>query len=91
MATELKKRETFQIMDPQATTVVLVGDFTAWQENPIPLRRQKDGIWRATVPLEPGAHEYRFVVDGQWRDDLQCHVRRPNPFGGENCVREVAL
>ena len=89
MATTLKKKETFQILDPTANQVVLVGDFTAWDQNPIPLKRQKDGVWKAVVPLAPGLHEYRFVVDGQWRDDSQCPVRRSNPFGGENCVREV--
>ncbi len=83
------KKETFQILEPTANQVVLVGDFTAWNQNPIPLKRQKDGVWKTVVPLAPGQHEYRFVVDGQWRDDTQCAVRRSNPFGGENCVREV--
>ena len=77
-------------MDPDAAKVLLVGDFTGWNENPIPLRRQKDGSWRATIPLEPGTHEYRFLVDGQWRDDSASCARRANPFGGQNCVREVA-
>ncbi len=39
--------------------------------------------------LEPGTHEYRFKVDGQWRDDEECAQRRPNEFGAQNCVREV--
>lgn len=41
-----------------------MGDFTEWQRRPIELKRQKDGVWRATVPLEAGTHEYRFIVDG---------------------------
>jgi 1,4-alpha-glucan branching enzyme len=85
-----KKRETFELVEPNASTVVLVGDFTAWEQNPIPLKKQKDGVWRAAVPLDPGNHEYRFLVDGQWRDDDTCCTRKPNPFGGQNCVREVA-
>jgi 1,4-alpha-glucan branching enzyme len=89
VAKELKK-ETFSVVAPDAATVLLVGDFTGWQEHPVGLKRQKDGIWKATVPLEPGAHEYRFIVDGQWRDDAQNPMRRPNPFGESNCVREVA-
>ena len=91
MTTAQKKKETFQILEPHANNVELVGDFTAWVEHPIPLKRQKDGIWKVVVPLAPGQHEYRFVVDGQWRDDSQCSFRRANPFGGENCVREVGL
>ena len=84
------KKETFSIVAPQATTVQLVGDFTEWESNPIGLKRQKDGTWRTTVPLEPGSHEYRFLVDGHWRDDESCLMRRPNPYGETNCVRDVA-
>jgi 1,4-alpha-glucan branching enzyme len=84
------KKETFQVVEPEATNVLLVGDFTEWDRRPIPLKKQKDGLWRTTVALEPGAHEYLFLVDGQWREDAQCNVRRANPFGGQNCVREVS-
>ena len=88
--TQLRRKETFELVAPLACSVQLVGDFTSWQENPVELKRQKDGVWRATVPLDPGHHEYRFVVDGQWRDDSGCDSRSPNPFGGENCIRDVA-
>jgi len=71
-------------------SVQLVGDFTHWQQQPINLLRGTDGIWRATVELPPGAHHYRFLVDGQWRDDPECMVLVPNPYGGHNAVREVA-
>ena len=86
---ESKKKESFTYFAPSAANVTLVGDFTDWEQNPINLKKQKDGTWTATVPLEPGAHEYRFKVDGQWRDDDQCAQRKPNVFGEQNCVREV--
>jgi 1,4-alpha-glucan branching enzyme len=85
----MKAKESFSFFAPTAENVELVGDFTGWQQNPITLKKQKDGTWKATVPLEPGLHEYRFVVDGQWCDDPDCTLRRPNPFGAENCLREV--
>ena len=84
------KKETFELNEPDASKVLLVGDFTDWNENPISLKRQKDGVWKASVVLHPGRHEYRYLVDGQWRDDNSCGFRRPNGFGSENCVREVA-
>ena len=84
-----KKKEAFTYLDPTAESVLLLGDFTGWEENPVPLKKQKNGTWKASVELTPGAHEYRFKVDGQWRDDAQCDARRPNAFGAENCVREV--
>ncbi len=89
MARQIEKRESFSYFAPTAGAVQLVGDFTGWEHNPIPLQKQRDGTWKAVVPLEPGTHEYRFKVDGQWRDDEQCEERRPNQFGAQNCVREV--
>jgi len=29
----------------------------------------KNGEWKATAALGEGQHEYRYLVDGQWRDD----------------------
>jgi 1,4-alpha-glucan branching enzyme len=74
---------------PTATSVRLAGDFTRWQQEPINMQKGADGIWRTTVELEPGPHHYRFLVDGQWRDDLECKLQVPNPFGGQDAVRQV--
>jgi 1,4-alpha-glucan branching enzyme len=79
----------FSYTAPTAMSVVLVGDFTHWQKSPIPLRKEADGVWRTQVDLEPGTHRYRFLVDGQWRDDPECTVRVPSPYGSEDMVREV--
>jgi hypothetical protein len=29
-------------------------------------------------------------VDGEWRDDPECALRAPNPFGSEDMMRLVA-
>jgi len=42
------------------------------------------------VPLAPGKHSYRFIVDGEWRDDPECKLRIPNPYGSEDMIREAA-
>ena len=89
MAKQVKKNESFTYVAPTAVNVLLAGDFTGWEQNPISLKKQKDGSWTATIPLDPGLHEYRFLVDGQWRDEEQCCARKPNGFGAQNCVREV--
>jgi 1,4-alpha-glucan branching enzyme len=70
-------------------SVQLVGDFTDWQQRPINMQKGVDGNWHVTVELLPGKYSYRFLVDGQWRDDPECTLRVPNPFGGEDSVREV--
>ena len=80
----------FSFVAPAATNVQLVGDFTHWQQDPICMQKGADGIWRATVGLAPGAHQYRYLVDGQWRNDPECALRVSNPFGSENAIRQVA-
>jgi 1,4-alpha-glucan branching enzyme len=82
--------QTFSFAAPAAMSVQLVGDFTHWQQKPITLRKGADGIWRTTVELSPGAHHYRFLVDGEWRDDPESTLHVPNPFGSQDAVRQVA-
>ncbi|HEY3760713.1 MAG TPA: glycogen-binding domain-containing protein [Verrucomicrobiae bacterium] len=83
-------RQTFSLNSPGAVAVQLVGDFTQWQQHPIPLKKGSDGLWLAEIELPPGVHHYRFMVDGQWCDDPNCKSRSANPFGGENMTRQVA-
>ncbi len=90
MARVAKKKETFTLLEPNALSVQLAGDFSEWDKSPINLKKDKNGLWKATVSLAPGPHEYRFLVDGQWRDDPACQKRVPNQFGATNCVREVS-
>jgi len=73
----------FRIDAPEARQVALVGEFTNWQ--PIyPMKRSEPGIWTVVVPLEPGVHDYGFVVDGErWvPDPLAPSVE--DGFGGLN-------
>jgi len=86
----IKKPQIFSFTAPTAVSVQLVGDFTHWKDRPINMQKGPDGIWRTTVQLKPGTHHYRFLVDGQWRDDPECTVRVQNPYGGQNSVRQVA-
>lgn len=81
-----KQKVTFSFVAPEAQSVQLAGDFTGWQQAPVPLKKLKSGLWKTTVSLPPGRHEYRLLVDGQWRDDPENKLRQPNQFGGENCV-----
>jgi 1,4-alpha-glucan branching enzyme len=82
--------QNFSLTAPTATSVLLAGDFTHWQKRPIPMTKATGDLWQATVDLGPGTHRYRFIVDGQWRDDPDCTLRVPNPFGTEDGVRNVA-
>jgi 1,4-alpha-glucan branching enzyme len=85
-----RKSQGFSFTAPAARSVQLVGDFTAWQQRPINLKKEDAGVWHADVELEPGEHHYRFLVDGEWRDDPECAVQVSNPYGGQDSVREVS-
>ena len=85
------RMQTFSFQAPAAMSVQLVGDFTQWQECPISLQRKRCG-WRGrrtAVPPPPGTNAYNVSsVDGEWRDDPECTLHTPNPFGGENMTRQ---
>jgi len=82
----LKQKVTFSYRAPSAQTVLLAGDFTGWDQAPVGLKKDKNGVWKKTISLPAGRYEYRLLVDGEWRDDPQCANRQPNQFGCENCV-----
>ena len=88
MARQDKRRvkQVFTFNAPGAKCVELAGDFTDWQCKPIPLVKQATGLWKTTVSLPSGSYHYRFLVDGEWRDDPACALRMPNPYGSENAV-----
>jgi 1,4-alpha-glucan branching enzyme len=86
---ETPTKQTFRFSAPGAVSVLLVGDFTHWQKRGIPMQKGKDGIWVATVELPAGKHTYRFLVDGDWRDDPECTLRVANPYGSQDMVRHV--
>ncbi len=72
---------------PHAGHVHVVGDFNEWQAD-TPMKRDKEGRWRATVELEPGReYQFRYLVDGQhWVNDDAADRYVPNAFGADNSV-----
>ena len=83
-------RVRFQLDAPAAKTVLLAGDFTDWGASPRKMRRAgaRSNTFVALVPLPPGAHQYRFIVDGQWMEDPEAESV-PNPYGSRNSVCRV--
>lgn len=83
------KKVVLSLGAPCATQVKVAGDFTGWEQAPVDLKKHKNGVWKATLNLDPGRYEYRFMVDGEWQDDPACVDKAPNAFGSENCVLVV--
>ncbi len=79
----------FKFEAPLAGSVKLAADFTDWEKFPVRMTKSEEGIWHAIIPLPPGDHSYRFIVDGQWCDDPHPAFCVANPFGTTNAVVKV--
>merc|ERR1712241_380056 len=64
----------------------LAGSFSNW--SPLPMTRSSEGIWTAGVELECGRHEYKVIVDGDWRVDKSVE-KVNNDMGSWNNVLHV--
>ncbi len=84
------KRVEFTLLAPQAQSVFLAGDFNDWNTSAHPLKQDKKGTWKISLSLSPGQYQYRFIVDGEWRNDPNCSSFLENPFGVSNCLKIVA-
>ena len=73
---------------PGARSVEVVGSFTDWRPGAVVLRDDDhDGIWRASVVLPVGEHEYMFVVDGErWVTDPLAGRYVDDGFGRQNAL-----
>lgn len=73
----------FRLDAPGASEVRLAGSFTDWEAE-YRLNETTPGVWTILVPLNPGVHDYAFVVDGQeWRPDPSA-PQVDDGFGGRN-------
>jgi 1,4-alpha-glucan branching enzyme len=65
--------------------VYLSGTFNNWSTGALPMARNGDK-WIARVRLNPGRHEYKFIVDGSWRPDPRNEIRLADGYLGFNSV-----
>jgi hypothetical protein len=80
----------FVIHAPGATRVAVAGDFNNWSPEATPLLRNgRPDCFHTLLPLQSGRYCYRFVVDGQWKQDPSNAYVEANPFGELNSIVEV--
>jgi len=81
----------FVVDAPTAETVHLVGDFNEWQPTVELEDPDGDGVWTGRVPLQPGVHEYMFVIDdADWITDPNAAGYQDDGFGQRNAVIAVS-
>ena len=82
---------SLKINDNKAHTVAIAGDFNGWSPEANLLEDPDgDGIWTATLDLEPGRYEYMFVLDGEkWFPDPNALRYVKDGFGNKNAILEI--
>jgi hypothetical protein len=71
--------------DLNARSVYLSGNFNSWSTLENPMYRTANG-WETKVRLSPGKHLYKFIVDGNWTNDPNNHLKEDDGFKGLNSV-----
>jgi len=74
---------------PEAREVYVAGDFNSWDTQSLPMKKTKEGVWKAKLKLPSGRYEYKFFANGSWVEDIPNTERVSNPFGTQNCVIRV--
>ena len=89
---EIKRRKvTFSLENADANEVFLIGDFNKWNLRSHPMKSDENGAWVRNVIIPPGEYEYKFIVDGQWKEDPQNEQLSLNCFGTYNNIINVTV
>jgi hypothetical protein len=69
-------------------SIHLVGEFSDWDLDAMPMTRDRDGTFRLTLEMEPGqTAQFRYLLNGdQWYNDWHADAYVLNAFGADNCV-----
>jgi enterochelin esterase-like enzyme len=77
---------TFSLQAADAKTVYLAGEMSDWQDDVFKMQQGEKGNWDLTLYLLPGAWQYKFVIDEQWRYDHNNPKTIDDGFDGLNSV-----
>jgi 1,4-alpha-glucan branching enzyme len=81
-----RRKVTFSLKAPKAREVSLVGDFNNWDTGANSMKLDKNGSWKVSLIFPPGRYEFKFFVDGKWREGSKDKQTVPNCFGTLNHV-----
>ena len=76
--------------DTGASDVRIAGDFNGWvPDKGVRSLIESEGetrVWTKILQLPPGRYMYRYVVDGEWREDPENPEVETTAIGGRNSV-----
>jgi glycosidase len=86
VSSEILQLHTFEYKpEGSPKTVNLFGTFNGWDRSNLKMY-EENGVYKISVPLEPGRYEYRFYIDGQEILDPANPEKAPNGAGSSNSV-----
>ncbi len=92
-ANNLPREVVVRFKDASAGDVRIAGDFNGWvPDRGVRSLIASDGqsrVWTKILTLEPGTYQYRYVVDGEWREDPTNPKTAPGPTGQPNSILYV--
>lgn len=65
--TLLARNILFTHVNYRAKEVFIAGEFNSWELHK--MQKEKLGVWRARLAVQPGAYKYNFIVDGKKKFD----------------------
>lgn len=76
---------TFALSETEAKTAEVLGDFNDWGATAFALKKQKNGIFKGTFDIPANqSFEFRYKVDGEYRNDEQADAYQWNDFAGDS-------
>jgi len=92
-ATGEPRQVVVQFRNAEARDVRIAGDFNGWvPDKGVRTRSEEAGgerVWTKILELSPGTYQYRYVVDGDWREDPSNPNRAPGRVGERNSLLVV--
>jgi len=70
-----------------AQSVSVAGSFNDWNKAAAPMKEAAGGLWETEIPVMAGAHQYKFVINGEvWVADPANKETCDDGQGGKNSV-----
>jgi 1,4-alpha-glucan branching enzyme len=82
---------TFEVASKESQTVSVVGDFNEWNATASPLKKLKNGKFKAIFSLVSGSsYEFKYLIDGEYINEEKADSLVWNEYANaENSVLEL--
>jgi len=81
---------TFKITAPPHAKVQIAGDFNGWQPQGLQFdSTHVEPFWLKQVELQPGAYQYKYLINGNWIPDPGNRLHVDDSLGGVNSLIEI--